>query len=65
MLTTTNAQTLSEVLSALGWTHKKHTTSRLIGRDVFKPDGEHVGVLSAGECWEFLRELGLIARTDD
>ena len=61
MTVITNEMSLSQALAALGWTHKEHTKTNHQGRDVFKPDGAHVGVLDAAACWNLLRNMNLIS----
>ena len=49
--------TLSEVLKSIGYTH---TASRNDKHAIYNEVGELVGNMRADECWEYLRERGLI-----
>jgi hypothetical protein len=57
----TSAMTLSEVLRSLGWTYRKPDNQSLQGNQVYDDKGNNMGVLQAHECWDKLRQLGLIS----
>lgn len=49
--------TLAEVLTRLGWSYSSNTASGL--KPLVTTDNGEVLRLTAGECWELLRERGL------
>jgi len=55
-----SAPTLTEVLSQFGYTHRPPRRRGTLGkREILRGD-EVVATLSAGECWDWLRETGQV-----
>lgn len=46
---------LNEALQTLGYTTGPHLGRGFQGKAIYRPDGSHVGDMTANECWQFLR----------